>query len=104
MPSQLRVDARARLREQVRREQELAAQVLAADAKLTAADRRRAAVIAAQDEVISNRRAEVADALANYLEQAGVGIARAAAVLDRNPQHLSRLLHERRARRSSPGG
>ncbi len=98
MSAPLRQDARARLRDQVRREQDLVASVLAADARLAVATRKRDAVVASHDHVIAERRADVADALADYLEQAGVGLDRAAAVLGREKTHLARLIRERARR------
>lgn len=102
MSTSLRQDARARLRAQVRREQDLATRVLAADGRLTVATRKRDAVVASHDQVIAERRADVADALADYLDQAGVGLDRAAAVLGREKPYLARLIRERARRGPSP--
>lgn len=88
--------ARDRLRAQVRREQELAARVLAAESRLGDAFAKRDAVLAAQDKVIAARRDDVADALIAYVEDAGVGLERAAIILGRSRSELARIVRERR--------
>jgi hypothetical protein len=88
--------ARDRLRAQVRRERELAARVLAAEGRLADAIARRDAVLAAQDGIIAARRDDVADALISYVDEAGVGVERAAIILGRSRGELSRTVRERR--------
>jgi hypothetical protein len=96
--------ARDRLREQARREQELANRVLHAESRLTAEQAKRAATLATHDSVISQRADEVADALIDYLEQAGVGLERAAVIFGRSRSELARMVrNRRRARRRSAG-
>lgn len=97
MPRPLTQPARDRLREQARREQELAAGVLAAQDRLARQIRKRDAMLAAQARAITEREAAVADALIIYLDQAGVGLDRAAAVLDRPKNELARIVRDRKA-------
>jgi hypothetical protein len=88
--------ARDRLRAQVRREQELADGVLAAEARLHNAIAKADALLAAQQRVIDERRNDVADALIAYVDEAGVGLDRAAIILGRPKQDLARILKRRR--------
>jgi hypothetical protein len=95
--------ARDRLREQVRREQDLAAGVLNAEARLAAEIAKRDAAIAAHNSAVAGRADAVADAVIDYLEQAGVGLERAAIVLGRPTPELARMVRERRQqRRATP--
>lgn len=89
--------ARDRLRAQGRREQDLAARVIAAEARLTAEISKRDALVTARDRVVDNRRDGVADALIAYVEEAGMGIERAALILGREKSEVARLVHARRA-------
>jgi hypothetical protein len=93
--------ARDRLREQVRREQELATDVLAAEARLASQIDKREAVIAVQDRVVADRTNDVADALITYVDQSGVGVERAAIILGRSRNELARIVRERRQARQS---
>jgi hypothetical protein len=93
--------ARDRLREQVRREQELATDVLAAEARLAAQVDKRGAVIAAQDRLVAGRADDVADALISYVDESGVGVERAAIILNRSRNELARIVRERRQGRRS---
>lgn len=72
--------ARDRLRVQVRRERELASRVLAAEERLSDAIAKRDAALATQDTVIAARSDDVADALIAYVDDAGVGLERAAII------------------------
>ena len=99
MASSLTQAARDRLREQVRREQELAARVLAAEGKLTTEIHKRDAILAEHDLVVAARRAEVADALISYIEESGVGLDRAALILGHPKPYLARLVRDRRTAR-----
>ena len=94
MPRTLSQAVRERLREQSRREQELAAIVLGADARLTAETSRRDALVAERDRVVASRRDDLAEALVAYLDGAGVGLERAALILDRPKAVLARLVRE----------
>src|SRR3954453_6767440 len=94
--------ARDRLREQARREQELANRVLQAESRLTVEQGRRDAALAAHERLITRRPDEVADALIDYLEQAGVGLERAAAVFGRSRAELARVVRSRRRSRRQP--
>lgn len=96
MAAPLTQAARDRLRAQVRREQELAARVLAAEAQVADAVAKRDALLAAQDKVIAGKRDGVADALIAYVEDAGVGLERAAIILGRSRSELARIVRERR--------
>ncbi len=99
--------ARDRLREQARREQELATRVLQAESRLTAGRAKRDATLAEHDRVINRRTEEVADALIDYLEQAGVGLDRAAMIFGRPRNELARIVRDRRRSRrrtASPDG
>lgn len=96
MAAPLTQAARDRLRAQVRREQELAARVLAAESRLASAHAKRDTVLAAQDKVIAARRDDVADALIAYVDDAGVGLERAAIILGRSRGELARNIRERR--------
>ncbi len=96
MAAPLTQAARDRLRTQVRREQELAARVLAAEARLSDAHAKRDAALAAQDRIIATRRDDVADALIAYVDDAGVGLERAAIILGRSRTELTRIVRERR--------
>jgi hypothetical protein len=91
--------ARDRLRAQIRREQELADAVLAAEARLHSAIAKADALLAAQQRVIDERRDCVADALIAYVDEAGVGLDRAAIILGRPKQELARILKSRRESR-----
>jgi hypothetical protein len=88
--------ARDRIRAQVRREQELADAVLAAETRLHTAIAKADTLLAAQQRVIDERRNEVADALIAYVDEAGVGLDRAAIILGRPKQELARTLKLRR--------
>jgi hypothetical protein len=88
--------ARDRLRAQIRREQELADAVLAAEARLRNAIAKADALLAAQQLAIDERRDRVADALIAYVDEAGVGLDRAAIILGRPKQELARILKCRR--------
>jgi hypothetical protein len=88
--------ARDRLREQVRREKELASRVVMAESRLADAIAKRAAVLSAQDEILDRRRDDVADALIAYLNDAGVGLDRAAIIFGRSRSELARIVRERR--------
>lgn len=96
MAAPLTQAARDRLRAQVRREQELAARVLAAEERLADAIAKRDAVLIAQEKVIEGKRGDVADALIAYVENAGVGVERAAIILGRSRGELSRIIRSRR--------
>lgn len=96
MAAPLTQAARDRLRTQVRREQELAARVLAAESRLADATVRRDAVLAAQDKVIAARRDDVADAVIAYVTDDSVGLGRAAIILGRSRSELARIARERR--------
>jgi hypothetical protein len=96
MARSLTQTARDRLREQVRREQELAADVLAAEARLAAQIDKRDAAIAAHDRLVATRRDDVADALISYVDESGVGVERAAIILNRSRNELARIVRERR--------
>jgi hypothetical protein len=85
-----------RRREQVRREQHLLDAVLAAQGRLDVELGKRDAAMAIYDAAITARRDTLAEAIADYLHDAGVGIARAAAVLDRPEHEIARLLRARR--------
>lgn len=89
--------ARDRLRSQARREQDLAARVIAAETRLAGEITKRDALVAARDRIVDKRRADVADALIAYVDAAGVGIERAALILGREKSQLARLVHDRRA-------
>jgi hypothetical protein len=52
--------------------------------------------MAAQQRVIDQRRDDVADALIAYVDEAGVGLDRAAIILGRSKQELARILKQRR--------
>lgn len=88
--------ARDRLRAQVRREQDLAARVLATEARLADAVAKRDQLLAAQEKVIAAKRDDVADALITYVDDAGVGLERAAIILGRSRSELARIVRERR--------
>lgn len=96
MAAPLTQAARDRLRAQVRREQDLAARVLAAEGRLADAIAKRDAVLAARENVIAGKRDEVADALIAYVDDAGVGLERAALILGRSRSELARTVRERR--------
>src|SRR3954470_17795927 len=96
MTAPLTQAARDRLRAQVRREQELAAKVLAAESRLTDGIAKRDALLAAQEKVIARKRDDVADALIAYVDDAGVGLERAAIILGRSRSELARIVRERR--------
>jgi len=99
MAAPLTQAARDRLRAQVRCEQDLAARVLQAEARLTAEHDKRDAALAACEQAIDQRRDELADCLINYLDQAGVGLDRAAVVFGRSRNELARLVRSRRQAR-----
>ncbi len=88
--------ARDRLRAQVRREQELAAGVLASESRLEAETEKRNAAIAAHDRMVAARADDVADALIAYVDESGVGVERAAIILGRSRNELARIVRERR--------
>jgi hypothetical protein len=88
--------AKARLREQVRREQRLADAVLSAETRLATEIGKRDAAMAVHNAAVAARRRALADALAIYLDDAGVSVARAAAVFDRPRHEITRLLREHR--------
>lgn len=88
--------ARDRLREQARREQDLATRVLQAESRLTVERAKRDAALAAHERAISRRANELADALIDYLEQAGVGLERAALIFERSRSELARIVRNRR--------
>lgn len=96
MAAPLTQGARDRLREQVRRERELATRVLAAEARLSDAVAKRDALLVAQDKVIASRRDDVADALIAYVNDAGVSLDRAAIIFGRSRSELARTIRERR--------
>ena len=99
MATPLTQAARDRLRTQVRREQELAARVLSAEAKLAAEIQRRDAILTAHEQVVQARRDDVADALIAYIDESGVGLERAAMILGRSKTQLARTVRERRLAR-----
>lgn len=101
MATPLTQSARERLRIQVRREQDLAARVLAAEARLAAEIHKRDAILTAHERVIGARRDEVADALIAYIDESGVGLKRAAIILGRSEAHLARVVRERRLARAT---
>jgi hypothetical protein len=101
MPSPQQQSTSNRLRDQVRLERDLAAQVLAAEDRLAAATERADAIIAAQAQIVASHQDKVADALINYVNHAGVGIERAAIILDRPKRELAREIRERRSRMSN---
>lgn len=88
--------ARDRLRDQIRREQDLSARVLAAERRLTDAIAKRDAALGGHETVIASRRDDVADALIAYVDHAGVGVERAAIILGRSRTELARIVRERR--------
>lgn len=88
--------ARDRLRAQLRREQQLSARVFAAERRLSDAIAKRDAVLDAQDKLINRRRDDVADALITYVDDAGMGLERAAIILGRSCGELRRTVRERR--------
>lgn len=94
--------ARERLRAQVRREQELAKAVLNAEARLSSEIAKRDSVMAAQDQAVGARRAEVAEALANYVDGAGVGLERTAIIFGRPKSEVTRMVRDCRAIRRNP--
>jgi hypothetical protein len=96
MAAQLTRSARDRLRVQVRREQDLAARVLAAEARLSAEILQRDAIPSAHDQVLAERRADVADAVLAYIDGADVGLDGAAIILGRSRSDLRRIVLERR--------
>lgn len=100
--------ARDRLREQARHEQDLAAGVLRAEARLAAEVAKRDAAIKAHDQIVVKRTGDVADTVIDYIEQAGVSVERAAIILDRPSNELTRMVRERRrqhrAERRTGGG
>jgi hypothetical protein len=96
MQAPLTQAARDRLRAQLRREQELSARVLVAEARLADAIAKRDAVLSAQDDIVARRRDDVADALIAYVDDAGLGLERAAIVLGRSRSELRRIVRERR--------
>lgn len=96
MAAPLTQAARDRLREQVRREKELASRVVMAESRLADAIAKRDAVLSAQDEILNRRRDDVADALIAYLNDAGVGLDRAAIIFGRSRSELARIVRERR--------
>lgn len=96
MAAPLSQAARDRLREQVRREKELASRVVMAESRLADAIAKRDAVLSAQDEILNRRRDDVADALIAYLNDAGVGLDRAAIIFGRSRSELARIVRERR--------
>ena len=104
MATPLTQAARDRLRTQVRREQELAARVLSAEAKLAAEIQRRDAILTAHEQVVQARRDDVADALIAYIDESGVGLERAALILGHSKSHLTRLVRERRLARATGTG
>lgn len=89
--------ARDRLRVQVRREQELAAGVIAAELRLSDALAKRDRLVAKQDQIIAAREDAVADSLIAYVDNAGLSVERAAIILGRDRRELARVLRERRA-------
>jgi hypothetical protein len=89
--------ARDRLRTQARREQDLAARVAAAEARLAAERRRRHDTLASLDSAIARRSDQVADALIAYIDSAGVGLERAAMILGRSKAELAKTVRDRRA-------
>jgi hypothetical protein len=99
MAAPLTQSARDRLRAQVRREQDLAARVLGAEARLAAEIHKRDAMMSAHDRVLAERRDDVADALITYIDHAGVGLERAAIILGRSKAELARTVRERRLAR-----
>ena len=99
MATPLTQAARDRLRTQVRREQELAARVLSAEAKLAAEIQRRDAILTAHEQVVQARRDDVADALIAYIDESGVGLERAAIILGHSKTQLARTVRERRLSR-----
>ena len=90
--------AKQRLRAQVRREQSLVDAVLAAEGRLAVEIDKRDAAIAIHDTAVAARRRALAEAIATYLTDAGVSIARASAVFDRPAHEITRLLREQRSR------
>jgi hypothetical protein len=87
----------------VRREQDLAAGVLNAEVRLAAEIAKRDAAIAAHNTAVASRADAVADAVIDYLEQAGVGLERAGIVLGHPKPDLARMVRERRQqRRATP--
>lgn len=101
MATPLTQSARDRLRAQVRREQELAARVQVAEARLAAEIHKRDAILTGHERVISERRDDVADALITYVDEAGVGLERAAIILGRSRSELTRVVRERRLARTA---
>jgi hypothetical protein len=89
--------ARDRIRAQARREQELAARVIAAESRLDAERAKRACVLAARDRAVASRQDAVADALIAYVDEAGVRIERAAVIVGQKPADVARLVNARRA-------
>ena len=89
--------ARDRLKAQVQRERELAEAVLAAETRLGEAIAKSDAIVAAQQRVIAGRRAEVAQALSQYVNEAGLGLDRAAIILGRTKADLARSIRDARS-------
>lgn len=88
---------RDRLRDQARLERDLAARVIAASDRLSVATERRDVLVAEQDALVAKRRDEVAEALIGYLDLAGVGVERAAIILDRPKNEIVALVRRRRS-------
>lgn len=103
MPDPMIETVRDRLRAQVRREQQFAARVLAAEARLAGEESKRNAVLAVHNCAVAERRHAVADALIDYMEQAGVSVDRAALIFGRTKQDIVRLVRERRANGHAAG-
>lgn len=101
MATPLSQAARDRLRAQVRREQELARRVVSAEARLADAIAKRDAVLATHDKVIAAREDDIADALIAYVDDAGVGLDRAAIIFGRSRSELARLVRKRRLARTA---
>lgn len=95
---------RDRLRDQAKLERDLAARVIAAADRLDAAAERRDALVEEQDAAVSKRRDDVADALISYLDLAGVGVERAAIILDQPKNEIIALVRRRRSAHISGNG
>ena len=97
MARPLTQSARDRLREQQRREQDLAAGVIAAERRLAAEIARRDAALEQYERRIDLRQDEMAEAVVRYTREPGVGLDRAAIVLGRSRRELAHLVRRHAA-------
>ena len=88
---------RDRLRNEIRRERELADRVLASQRRLADEKTKRDAAIAAHDSKVAARADDLADALLAYVDTARVRPERAAVVLGVPRSTIIGMIRERRA-------